>query len=117
VTAVDDSVELTMQLREALAASHASVADLSGGQIALHVSGSKVRDVLAKACTLDLSPSEFDVGACAQGGLAKTGMLIGRIDDAELKFEIVLRRSFADYALRWLRHAATEYDVRFSASA
>jgi sarcosine oxidase subunit gamma len=117
VTAVDDTVELSKQLREALVAFHASVADLSGGQIALHVSGSKVRDVLAKACTLDLSPARFDVGACAQGGLAKTSMLIGRIDDVELKFEIVLRRSFADYALRWLRHAATEYDVRFSATA
>jgi sarcosine oxidase subunit gamma len=117
VTAIDDAVELSMQLREALVAFHASVVDFSGGQIALHVSGPSARDVLAKGCTLDLSPAEFEVGACGQSGLAKTSMLIGRIDDAEPKFEIVLRRSFADYALRWLRHAATEYGVRFSAAA
>jgi sarcosine oxidase subunit gamma len=117
VTAIDDTDELSKQLRKALTAYHASVSDLGGGQIALHVSGPNGRDVLAKGCTLDLSPAEFAVGACAQSGLAKTSMLIGRIDDAEPKFEIVLRRSFADYALRWLRHAATEYEVRFSATA
>jgi len=114
VTAIGDTDELSSRLRAALAGSHASVSDLSGGQIALHVSGSNVRDVLAKGCTLDLSVAGFEVGACAQSGLGKTSMLIGRIENANPKFEIVVRRSFADYVLRWLHHAATEYDVRFS---
>lgn len=116
VTGNDDTDELSARLRAALEGLHASVSDLTGGQVALHVSGPDVRDVLAKGCTLDLSPAEFEVGACAQSGLAKTSMLIGRIDDAEPKFEIVVRRSFADYALRWLHHAASEYEVRFSAT-
>jgi len=116
VTAFDDTVELSKQLRGALAASHASVTDIGGGQITLHVSGANIRDVLAKGCTLDLSPARFEAGACAQCALAKTSMLIACIDDAAPTFEIVVRRSFADYALRWLHHAATEYGVKFSAT-
>jgi sarcosine oxidase subunit gamma len=113
VTAIDACSELHAQLRKALAEMHASVSDLSGGQIALHLSGSRVRDVLAKACTLDLAPDKFGVGASAQSGLAKASMLIGLIGDAGPTFEIVVRRSFADYVVRWLQHAATEYGVRF----
>jgi sarcosine oxidase subunit gamma len=116
VTASEVAGALMKQLCEALTGLHASVSDLSGGQIALHVSGSKVRDVLAKGCTLDLSRAEFDVGDCAQSGLAKAAMLIGHIDDAGPSLEIVVRRSFSDYAVRWLKHAATEYGVKFSAS-
>jgi len=116
VTAIDASDGLATQLRQALAGSHASVSDLGGGQIALHLSGSRVRDVLAKGCTLDFTPAEFPVGASAQCSLAKASMLIGLIDDAGPTFEIVVRRSFADYVVRWLQHAALEYGVRFSAT-
>jgi len=114
VTAIDTSDGLATQLRQALAGSHASVSDLGGGQIALHLSGSRVRDVLAKGCTLDFTPAEFPVGASAQCSLAKASMLIGFIGIAGPTFEIVVRRSFADYVVRWLQHAATEYGVRFA---
>jgi sarcosine oxidase subunit gamma len=117
VTAIDDSDELVTELREALARLHASVSDLSGGQIALQISGPRVRDVLAKASTLDLTPAEFSLGACAQSGLAKANMLIGCIDDAEPVFEIMVRRSFSDYAVRWFQHAASEYGVKISMTA
>lgn len=106
VTAIDSTDGLVNQLREALAGLHACVSDLSGGQIAMHISGPGVLDVLAKACTLDLRPAAFEMGACAQSGLAKASMLIGRIGDAEPVFEIIVRRSFADYVVRWLQHAA-----------
>ena len=43
-------------------------------------------------------------------------MLIGLIDDTGPVFEMVVRRSFADYVVRWLQHAATEYGVRFTAT-
>ena len=79
-----------------------SINDLSGGQIAIHLSGSDVPDLLAKGCTLDLHPSVFGVGACAQSGLAKTIVLLGHIDKAPV-YELIVRRSFSEYALRWLR--------------
>jgi sarcosine oxidase subunit gamma len=116
VTAVDNTDGLVTRLREALPGLHASVSDLTGGQIAMHISGPGVLDVLAKGSTLDLTPAGFEMGACAQSGLAKTSMLIGRIDDAEPVFEIIVRRSFADYVVRWLNHAAADYGVELSAS-
>jgi len=116
VTAIDASSELLNQIGKALAGLHGFVSDLSGGQIALRLSGSRVRDVLEKGCTVDLTPAEFPLGASAQCGLAKASMLFGLVDDAGPTFEIVVRRSFADYVLRWLQHAATEHGVRFFAT-
>jgi len=106
VTAADNTARLLAGLREALTGSHATLCDLSGGQVTLRLTGSGVREVLAKGCTLDLSPATFAIDACAQSGLAKASMLIGRIEDAGPAFEIIVRRSFADYVARWLHHAA-----------
>ena len=106
VTAADNTARLLAGLREALTGSHAALCDLSGGQVTLRLTGSGVREVLAKGCTLDLSPATFAIGACAQSGLAKASVLIGHIEDAGPAFEIIVRRSFADYVARWLHHAA-----------
>jgi len=116
VTAGGGAGALVTRLRTVLDGIQASVSDLSGGQVALHLSGARVRDVLAKSCTLDLVPAEFRVGACAQSSLAKATALIGLIDDARPVFEIVLRRSFADYLVRWLQHAALEFGSTFIAT-
>ena len=107
VTSSDKTDGLATGLREGLEKFHASVTDLSGGQVAIHISGATIRDVLAKGCTLDLNTVDFGVGACAQSGLAKASMLIGHIDAAPV-FEIVVRRSYTDYVLRWLKHAAQD---------
>ena len=113
LTSVDGSPKLVTQLREALQRQHASVTELSGGQVTMRINGPHVRDVLAKGSTLDFHPAEFEVGACAQSGLAKANILIGLIDE-EPVFEIVVGRSFAEYLVLWLEHAATEYNVEFS---
>jgi len=51
---------------------------------------------------LDLHPDVFRAGDCAQSGLGKATMLLGCIDTAPV-YEIIVRRSFSEYALRWLR--------------
>lgn len=101
------------RLTSALADQHSSVTDLSGGQILLQLTGQHACDLLAKGCTLDFHPRHFQPGHCAQSGLAKTSMLIGLLDDAPT-FQIVIRRSFADYAARWLDHAGHEYGLRWA---
>ena len=113
VTLLKDTQDLLVRLRESLAGQHASVTDVSGGQIALRFAGPGVRDVLAKGCTLDFRPERFVKGCCAQSGLAKANVLIGLVDD-QPGYEIVIRRSFAEYLVLWLRHAAREYEVKFS---
>ena len=96
--------ETAGQLEKDLAGQCGSLVDVTGGQILLRLGGNHVRGVLAKGCTLDLHPRIFKVGHCAQTTLAKTSMLIALIDDIPT-FDIVLRRSFAEYAARWLQHS------------
>ncbi len=102
VTELGNVDALMQKLRGGLAGQHVSINDLSGGQMVFHMSGSNVPDLLVRGCTLDLDPSVFQVGACAQSGLAKANMLLGYIDAAPV-YEIIVRRSFSGYALRWLR--------------
>lgn len=107
------SLDLIPRLRGSLAGQHASVTDVTGGQIGMLLSGQGVRDVLAKGCTLDFHPGIFTVGSCAQSGLAKANVLIGLVDDRPT-FQMIVRRSFAEYLALWLRNAAREHGVKFS---
>jgi len=113
VTTAEQAVTAADRLHEATSQFHASVNDISGGQIAMLLEGSAARRILAKGCTLDLHPSVFPVGACAQSGLAKAGVLLGLLDDAPT-FMIVVRRSFSDYLCRWLANAAGDAGISFS---
>ena len=102
VTDLGNVAELVDKLRRALAGQHVSINDVSGGYRTFHLSGSDVPELLAKGCTLDLHPSVFQMGACAQSGLAKTIVLLGYIEEAPV-YEIIVRRSFSEYLQRWLR--------------
>ena len=75
--------------------------------------GSAARKILAKGCTLDLHPSVFPVGACAQSGLAKASVVLGLLGEAPT-FMIVVRRSYSDYLCRWLSNAGSDAGIIFS---
>lgn len=113
-----DTQMLGEKLKDAFSGINAAVNNVSGGQLVLRVTGHNVVEVLAKGCTLDFHQQTFTAGMCAQSGLAKANVLIGLVDRDELRstFDIVVRRSFADYLLRWLEHAAEEFGVRISSS-
>lgn len=98
-------------LRQALGETHSGVIDESGGQTLIAVSGDRAADVLAKGTTLDLHPRAFGAGRCAGTLLAKSQAFI-RVVEPGRSFEVVVRRSFADYLWQWLRDAAQEYDCR-----
>ena len=100
-------------LRDALGDLFAAVTDVSGGQTVINIRGHHVRDVLNKGCTLDLHPRVFGSGQCAQSNIAKTVALIRPIasgDDLP-SFDLIVRRSFAEYLGLWLKDAAQEYGV------
>jgi sarcosine oxidase subunit gamma len=98
------------ELRTALGGLRAAVTDLSGGQTVVVLRGGLVRELLAKGCPLDLHPRAFGIGQCAQSHLAKAPILIRQLD-VQPSFEIIVRRSFADYFWLWLEDAASEYGV------
>jgi sarcosine oxidase subunit gamma len=101
---------LVPAIRAALGDRHAAVVDLTESRTVIAVSGAPARDLLAKGCTLDLHPRAFPVGACAQTGLARAGVILHLVDEAPT-FEITILRSFADYMWVWLADAAQEYGV------
>ena len=103
--------EVADRLRDSLEGVHASINDVTGGQILLQVSGSAARDVFAKGCTLDLHPRAFTTSTCAQSGLGKANVLFGLPGEPD-EFDLVVRRTFSEYLLRWLIHSAAEFGSR-----
>ena len=110
VTPDESRRRIEHDLRRALSAQHFALTDVSGGQTALHLHGTHVRDVLAKGCPIDFHPRVFGIGQCAQSHLGKAPVLIGQIEEQPY-FELIVRRSFADYLWTWLETAAEEYGM------
>ena len=98
------------ELRTALTGVRAAVTDVSGGQTVLVLRGGPVLELLAKGCPFDLHSRVFTMAQCAQTHLAKAPILIRQLD-REPAFEIIVRRSFADYFWLWLEDAAAEYGL------
>jgi sarcosine oxidase subunit gamma len=96
-------------LRRAAADGFASVIELGSGQTVIELRGERAREVIAKGCPLDLHPRVFGPGRCAQSRLARTLVTIAQAD-ASPTFELIVRRSFADYLWQWL-HDACQYPV------
>ena len=109
VTPAGQQQKLQRDLLDALDGVFSSVVDNSGGLTTIHVSGENAGALLATDCPFDLHPREFKPGQCAQTRLAKAGMLVSPLADGR-GFEVIIRRSFADYLLRWLQDAAVAFE-------
>lgn len=110
VTSGEQEAAVAQGLRGALAGVFCAVTEVGGGQTIIALRGQQVRDLLAQGCPLDLHPRVFGPGQCAQSHLAKAPILFGQID-AEPTFELVIRRSFADYLWLWLQDAGAQYGL------
>ncbi len=105
----DDGLALEGRLRDALDGRFSAV-DVTGAQIQLELSGPDVGKVLQKSSPYDFDPRNFPPGRCAQTVFAKATALIAAREDGA--FDIVFRRSYADYLMHWLDDAAAEYGYR-----
>ncbi len=99
------------RLGEALAGIHAAVTDVSGAHARLRLAGSHAREVLAKGCSLDLHPRRFRPGQCAQTLIGRSGVILHQLDDRP-SYDLLPRRSFAEYLWMWLSDAMAEYGGR-----
>jgi len=95
------------ELRTILQGKFASVVDVSSGHAVLQLAGRHARTVLQKGCPLDLHPRVFGLGQCAQSHYFRAGILLRVV--APDRFELIVRRSFADYLGRMLLNAAEEF--------
>ena len=109
--------ELEARVRAAIVPLGGAAADVSAQRIGLRLTGPRVRDVLAKGCSIDLHPRVFRRGSSAQTMLGMAGIILLALSDAGDDYVVLVRSSFAGYLADWLLDAALEFTcvgARFS---
>ena len=80
----------------------------SSGLTALRFVGSNTIPLLNRGIVFDLHPGNFKPGDCVQTVLARVGVTILNRSGEQTGFDVVVRRSFADYLWQWLTAASNE---------
>lgn len=106
--AEDETHSIEVKLRHALEG-HAAIVNVSGGQTLLQLAGQHAEEVLMKSTSYDVHESNLQVGKVVTTTFAHTQVVLRRLDANS--FELVVRRSFADYVFAWIRDAATEFGI------
>jgi len=101
--------ELEARVRAAVLPLGGSATDVSAQRIGLRLTGARVRDVLAKGCSIDLHPRVFGAGSSAQTALGQAGVVLLGLSDAGDEYSVLVRSSFAGYLADWLLDAALEF--------
>jgi sarcosine oxidase subunit gamma len=115
--------DLGARLRARAGTGPVSVVDVSALRTTIVVAGPRARDLLAHGCALDLHPSRFPTGRCAQTMLAHAQIVLVAVSDEESgrdetnheargdgpAYHVLVRSSFAGYLAEWLEDAAVEY--------
>jgi sarcosine oxidase subunit gamma len=103
---LDDLAQAETDLRQVGGADIALV-DVSGGQTVLLIQGATAIQVLMKSTCYDVGLENFPAGKVVTTTFAQAQVVLRRVND--VTFELILRRSFADYLWAWLRDAASEF--------
>lgn len=103
-----EAFSIESKLRDELTG-HFSIINSSGGSTVLELSGVHVVELLKKCTPVDLHLTQFPIGKVVSTVFAKSSAVIRRTGDTQ--FELVIRRSFADYIWLWLQDACTEYHL------
>ena len=106
-----DGAALEIELLRALAPLGGTVVDVSHGRAILRVSGAPVRELLAKFCPIDLAPSAFPAGRCAQTLFGKINVLLHALAERDT-LDLYVSRSYADAFADALLAGAHEYGAR-----
>jgi sarcosine oxidase subunit gamma len=103
LTPPDGAGPLIARLEATLEGRFYAVNDISSGHTVIALSGSAAPGVVHRGCGLDVHPKVFQSGRCAQTAFAKSSLLLCKWDESPC-FELVIRRSFAEYLWLWLTH-------------
>ena len=101
--------ELEARVRAAVLPLGGSATDVSAQRIGLRLTGARVREVLAKGCSIDLHPWTFRRGSSAQTALGQAGVVLLALSEAGDDYVVLVRSSFAGYLADWLLDAALEF--------
>jgi sarcosine oxidase subunit gamma len=108
IVAGGTEVAVEEKLREALRG-HFAVSDISGAQTMLEISGKNCLQLLQKSIGYDLHLDSFPINKVIGTALAKSSAHIRR--RGEHDFQLIIRRSFADYIWLWLQQSSKEYGL------
>lgn len=122
VTEPDQQSNVIDELSQSLSGIHHQVVDVSDYYTIIEIVGQRARDLLAKVTTIDLHPRAFQVGDAVATSFAKTtGWLVLTKTTANTSdgptapnsdhFQLVVRRSFADYMWCLLAEAGREWGL------
>jgi sarcosine oxidase, subunit gamma len=103
--------EFEARVRAAVLPLGGSATDVSAQRIGLRLTGARVRDLLAKGCSIDLHPRVFGRGSSAQTMLGQAGVVLLGLSDAGDDYVVLVRSSFAGYLADWLLDAALEFST------
>ncbi len=103
-----DAIGVESILRNSLC-DDCALTDVSGGQVLLRLEGQNAENVLKKSTSYDLG--KLTIGKTVGTCVAKSNVRICRVDNQS--FELIVRRSLANYLLTWLMDASQEYGVVF----
>lgn len=103
-----DAFNIESRFRDVMTG-HYSLVNGSGGQTIIELWGPDVVNLLKKCTPIDFHPTKFPVGKVVSSVFAKSAAVISRT--GEDRFELVIRRSFADYLWLWLQDASCEYGL------
>ncbi len=103
---VADKIEFAVEekLREEMSG-HFAIANVSGGQTALLLSGKNAETILKKSSPYDFHRSNFPTGKVITTVFAKSQAVIRRTADDS--FQLIVRRSFSDYIWQWIVDAGS----------
>jgi len=99
--------EFEEELGWVVSAYDGAAVDVTAQRTSLRLRGALVRELLSFGCSLDLRPSAFPAGSCAQTTVGQAGVLILAL--AADDFRLFVRPSFAGYLADWLLDAAAEF--------
>mgnify|MGYP004706265831 FL=1 len=100
---------IEQQLRAALGDAHYAIVNIGGGQTLLELRGDQAINLLKKSVVYDVHPQNFPAGKGVMTCFATVTVILRR--PTEDRWELVVRRSFADYSYRWLLDAGAEYGI------
>jgi len=107
--ALSDAFEVEQAIRDACEGKSIAVVNVSGGFTVLRLSGPDANEVLKKSTAYDVHPSNFGPGKVVNTVLGKSQVTMHCLGSTH--YEIIIRRSFADYVWHWLQVAAREYGL------
>jgi heterotetrameric sarcosine oxidase gamma subunit len=103
-----DRRDLEAELTNALAGMEVAITGLGHARTVIRLSGSRVRDLLAKGCSLDFHPRAFSAGAAMQGSYEKINVLLHALDDTPT-VDLYVARGFAVSLWEHLVEGALEF--------